>query len=134
VVDYRVALRIAAQVAVFMRSAVIFWSRIDLLELFRSFRFPFAAMAPRSRSPRGGASEIAALRAALAAAETALRAEHARAAAMEARWLSAYQEVVDDARALAALARGAGAAGDVVDEWFVPPPVAAEPEEEPDTQ
>ncbi len=97
-------------------------------------------MAPRSRS-RSGARELAALRAALAVAEAelaaeraaaaVLRAERARAAEREARWLSAYHEVVDDARALAALARGAGVGGEVVDDWFVPPPAPAEPEEEP---
>ena len=80
-------------------------------------------MASRSRSPRGGA-EIAALRAALAAAQ-------ARAADLDARWRAAYQDLAEDATELAALARGAGAAGDVIDTWFRPPPAPAEPEEEP---
>jgi hypothetical protein len=83
----------------------------------------------RSRTPRGSVgavetSEVAALR-------TALAAEQARYVAIEARWLSAYNAVVRDARELAALARGAGAGGEVVDDWFVPPPTPAEPEPEP---
>jgi hypothetical protein len=86
-----------------------------------------AAMSGRSRSraPRGAGAEIAALR-------EALRLEREHFAALEARWLAVYHEVVEDARALAALARAAGAAGDVVDDWFVPPPAPAEPEPEPE--
>jgi hypothetical protein len=119
-----------AHVGVSLLFGVIFDSRSYLLECF-SFS---AAMASRSRSPRGAAAEIAALRAALAAATVELAADRARAAAREAEWLAAYQAVVDDARALAALARGAGVGGEVVDEWFVAPPAPAEPEEEPDTR
>jgi hypothetical protein len=94
-----------------------------------------------SRDLRAALANAIELRAALAVAEAelaaeraaaaALRAERARAAVREAEWLTAYNDVVDDARALAALARGAGVGGEVVDEWFVPPPAPAEPEEEP---
>ena len=89
---------------------------------------------PRSRSPRLTAAvvEIAVLRASLAAAQARVDAAESHARDVDARWRAAYQDVVDDARELAALARGAGVGGEVVDDWFVPPPAPAEPEEEPD--
>ena len=118
----RIAAKVAASLLFCVISRVI--RAVPLLE-FSLLPAPLA-MAPRSRS-RSAARESAAL----AAAETALRAERARAAELDARWLAAYQDVVDDARALAALARGAGAGGEVVDDWFVAPPAPAEPEEEP---
>jgi hypothetical protein len=119
---------------------VIFWSRSDLLERFLCFSISSAAMSSRSRSPRGAlpsrdlGAALATAIAALADVMAELAAERARAAVREAEWLSAYNEVTDDARELAALARGAGVGGEVVDDWFVPPPAPAEPEEEPDTQ
>jgi hypothetical protein len=71
-------------------------------------------------------TEVAALRAALAA-------ERARYAAMEARWLAAYRAVAEDAEELAALARAAGVGGEVVDDWLpaAPPPAESEAEPEP---
>jgi hypothetical protein len=96
--------------------------------------------ATRSRTPRGSVGvaaggEVAELRAALAAAEATLRAERARAAARDLEWLAAYRAVTDNARELAALARAAGAAGDVVDDWLpAAPPAPAEPEREPEPE
>jgi hypothetical protein len=94
-------------------------------------------MSYRSRSPRAVPSE-ADLRAALAAMEAALAAERAgraaeraRAAALQWRWLDTLHSMARDARELAALARRAGAAGDLVDHWYAAPPAPAEPEEEP---
>ena len=93
-------------------------------------------MSARSRSPRAMPADLhaalAAAEAALAAAEAALAAERARAAALQWRWLDTLHSMARDARELAAIARRAGASGDLVDHWYAAPPPLFEPEEEPD--